>query len=338
MDRVLCIGGPGNISTSTIGELIRKNYQVGIFTLPESPTQDLEGRVTFYKGNRNDVIELGAALSDFKPDIVIDFVCFTPDQAGQTANLIDGQVGQYIFVSTVDVYGYPLSNLPMRENDVWQPPLSKYAADKRACEEVYRSRFDAGAPSLTVVRPSYSFGKNFVISFFSRDGGRYLIPRLRAGRPILVPGDGTTLIHASSAYNTGRMIAQLVGHPAAMGQSFTCAHHSVMTHDDYVVLFASVVGQEPYLVHIPTDLIYSLGAEALEDVLLKEVTGFNLFYAVDKFRAEFPDFEWELSLAEAARQYVEWNDQHRLFPDVTEEIYEDKIIKAWQECLKHFSI
>ena len=98
--KVLFVGGPGNISTSALQDLVRKNYKVGIFTLPESPTQGLEQKAKFYRGDRNKVNELEAAITDFKPDIVVDMVCFTPVQAQQIAGLIYGKVSQYIFTST----------------------------------------------------------------------------------------------------------------------------------------------------------------------------------------------------------------------------------------------
>ena len=45
MEKVMIIGGPGNISASTISDLLDWGYSPAIFTLPESPTEELKDRV-----------------------------------------------------------------------------------------------------------------------------------------------------------------------------------------------------------------------------------------------------------------------------------------------------
>lgn len=336
--KVLFVGGPGNISTSTAQDLVRKNYKVGIFTLPESPTQGLEQKAKFYRGDRNKVDELEAAIADFKPDIVIDMVCFTPVQAQQIVGLIYGKVSQYIFTSTCDVYGYPLSRLPLREIDPMSKPNCKYAADKKACEEIFLSRFDERKFPLTIVRPVYSLGRRFLLSAFSRSGGVDMVIRLRSGLPILVPGDGTTLIQPSYAYNTGKMIAAMVGQPVSIGKAYTCGHERVMTHDEYVRLIGSVVGKEPNLVHIPTDLLFSLDMEEIQNDILGILTRFHLCFSIDAFKADFSKFRWELPLEEGIKQFVEWNDKNGNLVEANLETWQDRVIGKWEECIKNFEM
>jgi len=339
-EKVLFVGGLGNISTSTAQDLVGKNYKVGIFkrTLPESPIERLEGKVQFYRGDRNKVNELEAAIADFKPDIVVDMVCYTPLQAEQIAGLIYGKVSQYIFTSTCDVYGYPLSRLPIREIDPMSKPNCKYAADKKACEEIFLQRFDEKKFPLTIVRPVYSLGKRFLLSAFSRSGGVDMVIRLRLGLPILVPGDGTTLIQPSYAYNTGKMVAAMVGQPVSIGKAYTCGHERVMTHDDYIRLIGSVVGKEPNLVHIPTDLLFSLDIEEIQNDILGILTRFHLCFSIDAFKADFPEFTWELPLKQGIRQFIEWNDKNGTLVEANLEIWQDKVIKVWRECIRNFKI
>ena len=340
MKKALFIGGPGNISTSTVKELLEQNWEVGVFTLPESPDKGLEGKVRFFRGNRNKPEELDAAITQFNPEVVLDFVCFTPKQATQIVDLTYGRIKQFIFVSTCDVYGYPLSRLPMEEDDPWNLPNCKYASDKRGCEDIFWKKFkeDKKKFPLTVARPSYSMGETFVITAFSRGGGKYLIPRLRAGMPILVPGDGTTLIHPSVAYNTGRMIAQFTGVKECIGKSYTCGQDTFMTHDDYIKLFAKVLGVEPNIVHIPTDLLYSLDSDEVKDSILNDLTRHNVAFSMANFKKDFPNFKWNMPLEEIAKQYIQWNDENGTFADIGEEIYEDKVIKNWGKMLHNFKV
>lgn len=336
--KVLIIGGPGTISTSTIQDLLAQEYSVAVFSRREGPAKQLDPNLTTYPGDRNNETVLQAAIDDFKPEVVIDFVLFLPQQAEQIIPLLYGKVKQYIFVSTVDVYGYPLSRLPFEESDPWQPPLSQYAADKRTCEQIFRAKFDLEQFPLTIARPTYSFGPRFLISFFSRDEGLKLIPRLRAGRPVIVPGDGTTLMHVSSAYNTGRMIATLVGQPAAIGNDYTCGHPTFMTGDDYIKLMASAVGLEPDIVHIPTDVLLATNYAGKADWLLSELTRYNIAFSVDRFKADFPEFEWTQSLDQAVQQVIGWHEQRDTMPTLADELFDDQIITAWQTCLQSFTV
>jgi nucleoside-diphosphate-sugar epimerase len=339
MRKVFFVGGPGNISSSTALDLLNRGYSLGIFTLTgRHDDEGIKDKVKMYYGDRNNTESLREAFESFRPDIVIDFTCFTPEQAQSMLDLAFGKVEQFIFISTCDVYGFPLSKIPMTENDSFNPPNCRYAADKRKCEELLWQRYESSGFPLTVVRTSYSMGKRFVITALSRAGGRYLIPRLRAGMPVLVPGDGTTLTHPSAAYDTGRMIARMVDSEISIGKSYTCGSETYMTHDEYIHLFANALGVQPNIVHIPSDLILNIECDGIKPTLLEELTRYNVAFSMENFKVDFPDFKWEKPLIQAAREYIEWNDKMGNFPDPSEEIYEDRIIRLYQERVKDFKL
>ncbi|MGE5558068.1 MAG: NAD-dependent epimerase/dehydratase family protein [Bacillota bacterium] len=336
-ERVLFIGGPGNISASAIGALLEIGCNVAVFTLPESAGGRLKGDVRFYTGDRNNIGGLKAALDDFKPEIILDFVCFTPQQAQQVLNLTYGKVKQFIFVSTVDVYGYPMSRLPMREDDPWMPAVTGYAEEKKKCEDLFWAKHDKERFPLTVVRPSYSLGATFVLHFTNFWGG-YAIDRIREGKPVLVPGDGNTLIHASSAVNTGRMIARTVGTAASIGKSYTCGHDHILTHDGYIKTIGRAAGREPVIAHVPMELLFSLELEEMKSWPLWTLNRFNLAYSIEEFRRDFPDFRWEATLEDGVRAFIEREEKKGGLSKAGAEIIDDKIIKAWEECKGRFTL
>jgi len=335
MSKVLFIGGPGNISTSTVEELLNRNHEIAIFTLPESPDKGLGNKVKFYRGNRNNQEEIQSTLDDFNPEFTADFCCFTPNQSKDLVKVLRGRVDKHLFVSTCDVYGYPLRRIPFRESDPFNKTISQYATDKLSCEKIFLDEHKKGTIPLAIARPSYSFGPPFVLNFFSRSGGLELISRLKIGKPVVVPGDGQTLIHPSSAYNTGRMIAEIIIDPRTSGEGFTCGHETFMTSDEYYQLFAKALGVKANLVHIPKELLYPLENKLIPDDLLSELTGFHVAFSEDKFKKFFPDFVWNKSLEKAAREYI---DYHEKKGDISpfRESYEDLLIQAWNKCKKTF--
>jgi len=335
MSRVMFIGGPGNISTSAVQEILGRNHEVAIFTLPESPDKGMKNKVKFYRGNRNNPKEIQAALDDFKPQLTADVCCFTPAQARGLVSVLRDRVEKHLFVSTCDIYGYPLKRIPFRESDPFNKTISQYATDKLKCEKIFRAEHEKGSIPLAVARPSYSFGPPFVLSFFSRFGGLELMARLRAGKPVVVPGDGQTLIHPSAAYNTGRMIAEIILDPRTAGEGFTCGHESYMTGDEYYQLFARALKVEARIVHIPKELLYPLEKKLIPDDLLSELTGFHVAFSEDRFKSFFPNFTWSKTLDRAAREYVAFHDKAGDIPRFKAN-YEDRLIAAWNACKKAF--
>jgi nucleoside-diphosphate-sugar epimerase len=332
-DRAFFIGGPGTLSASTIQALLERGYQVGVYSHP-SHFNELDPAVMTYAGDRKDFERLDEAMQAFKPDVVLDFICYTPQESEQVLPLIRDKICQFVFISTVDVYGYPLSRLPFREDDPWHVETqSEYAANKRLCERVFNAASSGEEIPLTIVRPAYSLGPRFILNFTSRDYGVHMLRRLKTGLPVMVPGDGTTLMHVSTARNTGNMIAALVGAPQALGKTYTCGHPTFTTHENYVRLFADALGVEPNLVHIPTEVITTYPDPMAQTCLLHALTRFNVAFSIDRFLRDFPEFHWEVSLKDWTRHVIDWNEKAGLLDGPDDEIFDDRVITSWQKCL-----
>jgi len=337
--RAFFIGGPGTLSASAIAALLERGWEIAVYSHPRRFDELPPGTITAIGGERNDSTALSAAMRDFRPDVVLDFICYTPQEARQVIELARGQVGQFIFVSTVDVYGYPLARLPFREDDPWHPTTqSPYADEKRLCEKLFRQASSDGDLPLTIARPAYSFGPRFILNFTSRNHGLAMLRRLQSGRPVLVPGDGTTLMHVSAAPNTGRMIAALAGQPVALGRDYTCGHPNFMTHLAYLELFAGALGVQPNPVFIPTETILSIDHPEIRSCLLPALTRYNVAFSIERFQRDFPECHWQVSLPEWAAQVVEWNRVRGLLDEPDIAIIDDQVIDAWHKSMSKFSL
>lgn len=336
MRKILFIGGPGTISTQTMDRLLEKGFALSVINRSGFVPERMKRHVTVYRGNRDDAAFLKKTIKEAGPECIIDVCCFLPDQAAHAIEAAKEVVDQYIFISTVDVYGYPLTQLPMKVGAPKTEPVSEYALQKLRCEELFLSALENDAFPVTIFRPSYSFGPKFLLSFFSRSGGAGIINRIRAKRPIVVPGDGNTLMHASSAFNTGNMIGELVDLSYAIGKKYNGAHEHVVTHDEYYRLLGKAAGEEPELVHVPMELLLKHESALLPDNLLSELIRFNLFFSVEEFKHTVPLFQWEWSLEKAAKNYVAVHDKKMDFPNVTT-TFEDRIIEVWNRAEQFFT-
>lgn len=331
--RILFLGGPGNISDSTIRHFLRSDAVVGVVKRRPDHLLGYDGKIEVYLGDRDNEIFLSETLATFRPDILIDATCFDPQQAHTVIRALSAhRPDRLIFVSTADVYGYPLSHLPMREDHPWNAAAGDYAINKKACEEIFRQALDAdNHTSLTIIRPGYSLGKTFAMTAFGIHRGGHLVSRLRRGLPILSPGDGTTLLDVCAAHNTGLMIAHICESDLSRGRDYTCGHYGPTTYDEYLHAFAEAVGVEPLIEHIPTDFILSLDHPQILSSALRDLTQHHLYFSVERFRTDFPDFTWEYSLADAARDFIAYQESINGFARADQIDIEDQILRIWQE-------
>lgn len=331
MKSVMILGGPGNISESTVRYFINKGIPVATLTHATTNLLGMEDQLKVYRGDRNEEQDILHACNDFDPEVVIDFCCFEPFQAELAVKSFKKtKVRRYIFISTVDVYGYPLSNLPMRENDPWGEPNCKYASDKKICEGIFRSGFATGTPYLTIARPAYSMGKSFALSAFERNRGKNIVSRIREGKGIYVPGDGNALLQTGAAYNTGLMIARIAENDVSINKDYTCGHNTFNTQNEYIEAFAKVIGKPAKLVHIPTDFMFSLGRQEVDASILRDLTVHNLYFSVEKFKNDFPDFVWEYDIEDAARDFIKHQEEKGTFDHSFENEFEDDIVDLWE--------
>lgn len=325
MANILFIGGPGNISSSCAAELLSAGHDLSVYT--RSTRRDDEGiakRCRVFLGERMNQQALAHAIGAVKPEAIIDFCCFTPEQLNVLLPLLPKSLGQYVFISTVDVYGYPLSRLPMRETDPLRAPNCRYAADKRACEALLRQ--SPIASKTTIFRPAYSMGRRFALTALSRSGGLTLVPRLTKGLPILSPGDGQTLIHASNARDTGRMTARVVLNAASLGVAYNGCAENPITYDEYVALFAEALGVKARIVHVSVDDIYQAADYRIfEENLLYDLTSHHTAFSTEAFLRDFPDFRWQNPVAEAVREFIEYQQVRGGFQTAVD-IVEDSVL------------
>src|SRR2546425_9777262 len=103
--RILIIGGTGLISTGIVKHLLARRADVTMVnrgkrenTLPDSVKQIV--------GDRNESAAFEKSFADQRFDVVIDMICYTPDQAESAVRAFGGRCAQFIFCSTVCTYSF----------------------------------------------------------------------------------------------------------------------------------------------------------------------------------------------------------------------------------------
>lgn len=318
--RVLVLGGTGTISTHTVASLAESGHNVTSFN-----RSGLGARVIV--GDRKDRRALEQAISAVQPDVLIDFVCFLPEEAAALAEAAKGRTRHLIFVSSVDAIGFP-QPLPILEGATRLPGVGAYALAKQACEDLLLAQHDL---AVTVVRPTYSMSDKFVISIFNHQSVA-LMQRLLSGEPVVLPDGGTSLIHPSDARDTGRMIAAIAGEECTYSKTYTVGSEGVaMPQRDYIALIARTIGAPaPNAVSIPLSEIDRMGIPEAENTVFSNVTRFGLDFAFDRFAADFPSFRWQTDLAvPIATYHARIAREGRLYGPTLRDL-EAIVLERWQ--------
>ncbi len=251
--KILFLGGTGIISTACTELAVARGLDVTVLN---------RSRRAAVAGARQLTADLAApggvaALSDGRWDAVVDFLAFDPAAIEQRLALFRGRVGQYVFISSASAYQKPPADWLITESTPLANPFWEYSRNKIASEERLNRAYRDEAFPVTIVRPSLTYGDTVVpLAVNSWTRSFTAIARLRAGRPLIIPGDGLTpwTITHNSDFAPG--LIGLLGHPAALGHAFHITSDEALTWDQIYAATAEAAGEPaPRFVHIASDFI-----------------------------------------------------------------------------------
>jgi nucleoside-diphosphate-sugar epimerase len=203
-------------------------------------------------------------------------------------------------------------------------PFWEYSRLKAACErrllEAYR---EEGFP-VTIVRPSHTYDRT-LLPF---EGHYTVIHRMRAGKPVIVHGDGASLWTLTHHADFAVGFTGLLGNPHALGEAFHITSDEWLTWDQIFEICACHAGAEPRLVHVPSERIAAYdarwGASLLGD------KSHSMIFDNSKIRRLVPEFHPRIPFWQGAQEILAWHDADpaRQVIDPRFDALEDQIIAA----------
>jgi nucleoside-diphosphate-sugar epimerase len=304
MTSVLYLGGTGTISAACVRRSLERGHDVTVLNRGGHRRPVPEG-VRELVADVRDPAALGAAVGDRRFDVVADFLSFVPEHVSSNLGVFEGRTDQYVFVSSASAYEKPPAVLPVTERTPLRNPHWQYSRDKIACEQLLvRAGAERGLP-YTIVRPSHTYDERLIPTL-----GRWTdIARMRAGRPVIVHGDGTSLWTITHADDAAVALTGLFAHPAAIGEDFTVTGDHAPSWNGIYGWLAQAAGVErPELVHVASDTIAAF-APALGPTLLGD-KAHSMLFDCSKVRALVPEFATTVGFDEGARRIVAHFDAH----------------------------
>ena len=299
---ILFIGGTGVISAAAAERAVALGHRLTILNRGRS-TGPVPDGAEILTADVRDASAVGAALAGREFDAVADFITYTPDHAKASLDLFSGRTGQYVFISSASAYQKPPTRLPIRESTPLKNPFWQYSRDKIACEELLYEAYREQDFPLTVVRPSHTYDRTKIAMV----GGWTDIQRMRAGLPVMVHGDGTSLWTLTHSRDFAKAFVGLLGRPQAVGESYTITSDEYLPWNQIYQLFARAAGvPEPELVHVASETIAAHSAELGANLLGDR--SHSVVFDNTKIKSLVPDYCATIPFADGAREIVEWHD------------------------------
>ena len=325
--KVLLIGGTGLISTAITKQLLERGDDVTLYNRGKSEARIPDG-AKFITGDRKQYAEFEKQMQDAGHfDCVMDMVGFAPDDAESVVRAFKGNIGHFIFCSTVCTYGGPAEHYPIRESDP-QRPISGYGSNKVKCEQILLAAHERGDFPVTITRPSQTYGEGGTI-VHSLGGSTTYLDRIRKGKPIVVHGDGNTLWAACHIDDVGRGFVGAAGNPVAFGKAYNLTGEEWMTWNRYHALVAEALNAPaPKIVHIPSDLLAKVAPKRA-----------NISVEIFQFPSIFDNsaamkdlgFRYEITWVEGVKRTVAWLDERGKIENSDNDPLEDRLIAAWEK-------
>ena len=298
--RVLFIGGSGVISSACSRVAVDSGMELFVLNRGRSNTRPLPPGVTMLRADVREPETVRDEINGRDFDAVVDWVAFTPGQVRTDIDLFRGRTGQYVFISSASAYQTPPARMPVTESTPLRNPYWQYSRDKIACEDLLVTAYREEGFPATIVRPSHTYDATSV----PFDGGWTVLGRMRAGKPVIVHGDGTSLWTLTHHGDFARAFVPLLGHPRTLGEAIHITSDDVLTWNQIAGSLAAPLGVTPHLVHVPSDAIAAAdpdwGAGLLGD------KAHSMVFDCSKVSALVPAFRTTVEYHDAAHEQIAW--------------------------------
>jgi nucleoside-diphosphate-sugar epimerase len=298
---VLILGGTGLISTGIVKHLLARKAGITMFNRGERPA-DIPDGIQVIHGDRNSPGVLDRECGSRRWDVVIDMICFTPEQANDDVRVFAGKCRHFIFCSTVCTYGIKVPPHVFIDETFPQEPISTYGKNKLLCEQIFLRAYHQQEFSATIIRPSNTYGPGGTL-LDNLEFNPVAWDRIEQGLPVLCAGDGLGIWVSTHRDDVGKLFAYAALNPRTFGRSYNATHDQHMTWEQYYRTVAAALGKPVDLHYLPAGQIWSHDPHRFR--LLREITAYHGAYASDNARRDVPEFNPEISFAVGAAELLE---------------------------------
>ncbi len=254
--RIVIIGGTGHIGTFLVPRLVSAGYEVvSVSRQKRAPYQshpawNLVKQMAMDRVAPDEKKLFGKQILALKPDVVIDMICYTQDQAQDLVEALHGRVQHLLCAGTIWVHGRS-GQVPADET---QPrrPLGTYGIHKAACESYLLSAARQTGFPVTVLHPGHLVGPGWAPLNPAGNFNPEVFKKLARGEEVILPNLGLETLHHVHADDVAHAFVQAINNrDRVAGESFHIVSERALTLREYAKGVAAWFGQEARLKFLP---------------------------------------------------------------------------------------
>ena len=333
--KILFIGGTGLISSACSELTMVHGHELFILNRSVSTKYPLPPAAVHLKGDIHaDRADLSTLLAGHRFDAVVDFIAFTVNDIERDLSLFRGKTDQFIFISSASAYQKPVKNYLITEETPLENPFWEYSRNKIACENLLMKEYRENGFPVTIVRPSLTYGPSqipFCVGSWLHPWT--IIDRMKRGKQIVVPGDGTSLWVLTWNADFAKGLVGLLGNSKTIGEAFQITSDEVLNWDQIYLEAYQALGAEPNVIHIPSDFIARFDTHAVGSLIGDKSN--SVVFDNSKIKRFAPGFNCEVNWADGLRRSLAWFEARPEFQTVDENANAlwDGIIAAYERAL-----
>ncbi len=188
---------------------------------------------------------------------------------------------------------------------------------------------DEGFP-ITIVRPSLTYGNTqIVLAVNSWQRSFTAIDRMRRGKKVIVPGDGSSLWCITHNSDFAKGFVGLLGHRQAIGHAFHITSDEVMTWDQFYRITAEAAGVEARIVHIASDFLGACDPGEIGSLTGDKAS--SVVFDNTKIKRFVPDYCATVPFAQGIQRTIDWFDA-----DPARRVIDQEANAAWDKTVEAY--
>jgi dTDP-glucose 4,6-dehydratase len=248
------MGGTQFNGLALVHELARTGHDVVILNRGQSEA-DLPVGVERVFADRTDHDQMREVLGAVDVDAVIDVSAYRPEDVRLMVEIFRSRIAHYVFISSTVIYAAS-DVLPITEGHPVDRSAAQneYGRNKLDCEDILLREFRENRFPASIVALSMVMGPRNIMP----DREQRMFQRVLQDRPILIPGDGTTLQQIGHVDDQARALRMLLGQPISFGERYNLTGGDCFTQEGYVDTVGRVLDRDVEKLFIPAPLMDDL--------------------------------------------------------------------------------
>ncbi|MCC8049361.1 MAG: SDR family oxidoreductase [Clostridiales bacterium] len=334
--KVLFIGGTGVISKAISKRLLLAGHELWLINRGNR-LEGLPEGAHLIRADINDEERVAELLGDETFDVVADFIAFVPEQLERDHRLFSGRTRQFIYISSASAYQKPLSDFRIDEGTPLANPYWQYSRDKISGEELLMRYYREEGFPVTIVRPSHTYNEEKIpVCVHGSKGSWQVIKRMIEGKPVIIPGDGSSLWTVTWNDDFAKGFIGLMGNVHAIGEAVQITGDEVLTWNQIHRVIADALGVEFKPYYVASEFLISCAPKEwdLRGNLWGDKSN-TVFFDNTKLKRLVPDFVQTVRFDQGVRLALDYIRLHPecQTPDPEYDAWCDRVIEVQDEAL-----